>query len=241
MRLLFFALCSLPFVASAQLTGISVDIVTVHDGSVDPSLTGMTTYRVYADLTNEFDFVSAVFGDATYPLSLGSEGTIFQSAPVSFDFGYQVNAAFFGTFPTMEFDSWLTIGADSTDGANIQSTDDTMASALDLFNAGEGFVINDPIGGSWFNVYPCVGANDLVACAAANPEPSVVQMVACCWPKSRLMETSMASSICRFFQTESSQINNWQRLYHSAPTTWTSSDARTLAQRTTTQRQPSTT
>ena len=170
MRLLFFALCALPFVASAQLTGISVDVVTVHDGSVDPSLTGMTTYRVYADLTNEFDFVSAVFGDATYPLSLGSEGTIFQSAPVSFDFGNQINAAFFGSFPTMEFDSWLTIGADdSTDGANIQSTDDTMAPALDLFNAGEGFVINDPIGGSWFNVYPCGGANDLVACAAANP------------------------------------------------------------------------
>ena len=156
--------------ASAQLTGISVDVVTVHDGSVDPSLTGMTTYRVYADLTNEYDFVSAVFGDATYPLSLGCDGTIFHSATVNYNYANQVNAAFFGTFPTTEFDSWLTIGADdSTDGVNIQSTDDTMAPALDLFNAGEGFVINDPIGASWFNVYPCAGADDLVACAAANP------------------------------------------------------------------------
>ena len=86
--------------ASAQLTGISVDVVTVHDGSVDPSLTGMTTYRVYADLTNEYDFVSAVFGDATYPLSLGCDGTIFHSATVNYNYANQVNAAFFGTFPT---------------------------------------------------------------------------------------------------------------------------------------------
>ena len=48
--------------ASAQLTGLTVETVTVHDGSI-PELEGYTTYRVYADLTSEFDFVSAVYGD----------------------------------------------------------------------------------------------------------------------------------------------------------------------------------
>jgi pyruvate/2-oxoacid:ferredoxin oxidoreductase beta subunit len=156
--------------ASAQLTGLSVDVVMEHDGTVDPSLAGFTTYRVYADLTNEFDFVSAVFGDATYPLSLGCDGTIFQSTGVNYNYANQVNALFFDTFPTTEYDSWLTIGAeDSNGGVNIQSTDDTMLPALNLFNAGEGFIIADPIGASWFNVYPCAGAPDLAACADGNP------------------------------------------------------------------------
>ena len=48
--------------ASAQVTGISIESVIVHDGSVDASLDGYTTYRVYADLSSPLDFVSAVFG-----------------------------------------------------------------------------------------------------------------------------------------------------------------------------------
>ena len=78
-----------------------MDVVTVHDGSVDPSLTGMTTYRrCGADLTNEYDFVSAVFGDATYPLSLGSDGTDFQerTGQLRLRPTRSWNAAFFGTF-----------------------------------------------------------------------------------------------------------------------------------------------
>lgn len=158
--------------ASAQLTGLSVDVVMEHDGTVDPSLDGFTTYRVYADLTNDLDFVSAVYGDATYPLSLGCDGTIFQSSGVNYNYANQVNALFFEAFPTTEYDSWLTIGAEDSDGGvNIQSTDDTMTPALNLFNAGEGFIIADPIGASWFNVYPCSGwaADTLADCADGNP------------------------------------------------------------------------
>ena len=130
----------------------------IHDGSIDPSLEGYTTYRVYAEVTSNTDFVSAVYGDANNPLMLGCTGNIYQSTSVNANFGSEVNSLFFSTFPTWEYDSWFTIGAeDSNGGVNVQSTHDTMAPALALFNAGEGFVIQDPIGASWFNVFPCSG------------------------------------------------------------------------------------
>ncbi|MDA0941044.1 MAG: hypothetical protein O2990_08575, partial [Bacteroidetes bacterium] len=59
---------------------------------------------------------------------------------VNYNFGNEVNAAFFSVFPTTEYDSWLTIGTDNAlDGVNIQNTDGTMSPALALFNAGQGF------------------------------------------------------------------------------------------------------
>lgn len=57
--------CAVALEATAQATGISIETVMVHDGSIDASLDGYTTYRIYADVSSEFDFVSSVFGDAT--------------------------------------------------------------------------------------------------------------------------------------------------------------------------------
>ena len=152
--------------ASAQTTGISIETVMVHDGSVDASLDGYTTYRVYAELSSDLDFVSAVFGDASDPLMLGCTGMIYQSGGVNFNYATEVNTLFFATFPAAQYDSWLTIGVeDSNGGVNVQNTADTMAPALTLFNTGSGFVIDDPIGASWFNVFPCGSAPDLAACA----------------------------------------------------------------------------
>ena len=152
--------------ASAQTTGISIETVMVHDGSVDASLDGYTTYRVYAELSSDLDFVSAVFGDASDPLMLGCTGMIYQSGGVNFNYATEVNTLFFATFPAAQYDSWLTIGVeDSNGGVNVQNTADTMAPALTLFNTGSGFVIDDPIGASWFNVFPCGSASDLAACA----------------------------------------------------------------------------
>ena len=43
-----------------------------------PELDGYTTYRIYANLTNEYDFVSAVYGDSQDPMFLNNTD-IFQS------------------------------------------------------------------------------------------------------------------------------------------------------------------
>ncbi|MDA0729502.1 MAG: T9SS type A sorting domain-containing protein [Bacteroidetes bacterium] len=154
--------------ATAQTTSLSIETVMEHDGAILPE--GYTTYRVYANMTSELDFVSAVYGTDTNPLMLGCDGEIYQSTDVNYNFGNEVSVAFFPVFPTTQYDSWLTIGTDDAmDGVYIQNTDGTMAPALAMFNAGEGFVINDPFGASWFNVFPCVSAPDLAACAAGNP------------------------------------------------------------------------
>ena len=155
--------------ATAQLTGVSIESVLTHDASIDPSLEGYTTYRIYADVTSSTDFVSAVFGDASTPLVLGCTGNIYQSVGVNFNYAIEVNPLFFGTFPTGEYDSWFTIGAeDANGGVNVQNTADTMAPAFALFNAGEGFTINDPIGASWFNVFPCTPQQTAEECAATS-------------------------------------------------------------------------
>ena len=93
----------------AQLTGLSIETVFEHDGD-GPIPDGYTTYRIYAELTNEFDFVSAVYGDATAPMSLQSTGNIYQT-PFGGLLGTTIIAAFFSAFPEMEYDSWLTIDA----------------------------------------------------------------------------------------------------------------------------------
>ena len=155
--------------ATAQLTGVSIESVLTHDASIDPSLDGYTTYRIYADVTSSTDFVSAVFGDASTPLVLGCTGNIYQSDGVNFNYAIEVNPLFFGTCPTGEYDSWFTIGAeDANGGVNVQNTADTMEPALALFNAGEGFTINDPIGASWFNVFPCTSQQTIEECAATS-------------------------------------------------------------------------
>ena len=106
--------------ATAQLTGVSIESVLTHDASIDPSLDGYTTYRIYADVTSSTDFVSAVFGDASTPLVLGCTGNIYQSVGVNFNYAIEVNPLFFGTFPTGEYDSWFTIGAeDANGGVNV--------------------------------------------------------------------------------------------------------------------------
>ena len=155
--------------ATAQLTGVSIEPVITHDASIDASLDGYTTYRVYADVTSSTDFISAVFGDAANPLVLGCTGTIYHSTGVNFNYATEVNPLFFPTFPAAEYDSWFTIGAeDANGGVNVQNTADTMEPALALFNAGEGFTINDPIGASWFNVFPCVAGESVEDCAAGS-------------------------------------------------------------------------
>ena len=155
--------------ATAQLTGVSIESVLTHDASIDPSLDGYTTYRIYADVTSSTDFVSAVFGDASNPLVLGCTGNIYQSIGVNFNYAIEVNPLFFETFPTGQYDSWFTIGAeDANGGVNVQNTADTMEPALALFNAGEGFTINDPIGASWFNLFPCTSQQTIEECAATS-------------------------------------------------------------------------
>ena len=57
---------------------------------------------------------------------------------------------------------------DANGGVNVQNTYESLHSASALFNAGEGFTINDPIGASWFNVFPCTPQQTAEECAAIS-------------------------------------------------------------------------
>ena len=141
--------CALP--CAAQLVEVTIEPFVVHDGSI-AELDGMTTYHVYAVCTNPEDEVSAVFGDASAPLTLTSTDGFYQNTLGS-NTGWTINPAFFGAFPATEYDSWITIGVMNQDEVTGQPNTVGLEDAFALFDAGGDFVIDAEFGGSWFTIF----------------------------------------------------------------------------------------
>lgn len=135
----------------AQLAGISVEPYVVHDGSI-AELSGKTTYRVYAVCTNAADEISAVFGDATAPLSLTSTMGFYQN-PLGANVAWSINPAFFGVFPAIEYDSWVTIGASNQTEVVGQPNTIGMDVPFGTFSTGGNLIVNSANGGSWFTLF----------------------------------------------------------------------------------------
>lgn len=133
----------------AQLVGYSVVEVADHDTTGIPSLAGMKTYRVYADLTNPADKVSAVYGDETAPLSLTSSDGFFNST-FGDDLAQSVNTLIFPVFAEAEYDSWLTIGYAPGDAVVGNVGTVGLVGPLASFNSGGDLILDDQFGGSWF-------------------------------------------------------------------------------------------
>jgi hypothetical protein len=142
---LFFCVGSL----EAQLTGISVEEYQVHSTTGIAELDGMVTYRVYIDCTTSLDEVSAVYGDATSPLTLTSTAGFYQDA-FGEPFGWSINPALFGAFPSLEYDSWVTIGAENN---VIIGTHNTVSMDMSSFESGGNLIIDQANGGSWFTLF----------------------------------------------------------------------------------------
>ena len=62
--LLFWCAALFPLLASAQLTGLVAEIHASHENSEIAVLEGLTTYRIYAVMTQSTDEVSAIYGDS---------------------------------------------------------------------------------------------------------------------------------------------------------------------------------
>ncbi len=85
--------------ASADFQGFSID-------EVENGMAGLTTYRVYADL-EAGDQLDAVFGDGVDELLITSTTSFYQN---QFG-GYGTpSESLFAFFPSLEFDSFVTIG-----------------------------------------------------------------------------------------------------------------------------------
>ena len=132
--------------------GLELELVTNHDGSVPGLAAGMNTYRVYVTTPSADDFVSSVSGDSNVPAYLNTTTSFFQDpfGSISPD---NINTLFYSVVPSLAYDSWLTIGIESTPVGNqsgitfVEAPGDTWQAD---FNAGNNLNIDSFFGGSWF-------------------------------------------------------------------------------------------
>lgn len=153
--LLFIFVAFAAFTSKAQLAGVEIDVVVEHDGIVGTTdLTGFTTYRLYAVLTNENDFLSAIYGLAGEPMEVTTTTSFYQNSFGS-NLGSTINPGFYGFVPELEYDSWVTIGREDnmTAGTDIFTAQAAAEPWLDNFAAGGDIVMNGQIGGSWFTLF----------------------------------------------------------------------------------------
>lgn len=136
---------------------VQVESVVEHTGMVGSvDLTGFTTYRLYALCQNPDDFVSGVFGDNNAPTIISSTTGFFQD-PFGSGLATGINPDLVAFFPSVSFDSWVTIGIDGpVDAAAGEGPINVIAGPtnpwLVNFEAGGDIVIDDATGGGWFNL-----------------------------------------------------------------------------------------
>lgn len=137
----------------AQVTGVVLEEFVVHPDTPyadDVNLDGYTTYRLYATCASPGDFLSSVYGVQAELTYIWAEGGIWQSA-----FGSAVvdgcNPNFFDIAPTLEYDSFVTIGREvSTDPGPFYTIQDPGNLWIPDFEAGIDLDLSGLVGGAWF-------------------------------------------------------------------------------------------
>ena len=112
----------------------------------------MTTYRVYAKLANSDDALSALIGDAEHLGYFSTTTNFFQHA-----FGgvtpSGINPAFLGPFPSLAYDSWVTIGIEHSPVAGegaISILEEGSEPWVQPFEAGMDIDLTGTVGGGWY-------------------------------------------------------------------------------------------
>lgn len=122
------------FSVSAQMVGVTVEVDTAFygvntptpDDTFDPdgNLDGFVTYRVYADFTNSDDVLSAIYADVgalnTSPMFIdapcGCHNPVDGSMAMD---GTNPSGFWMGPFADMQYDTYWTIGMESSDAPGI--------------------------------------------------------------------------------------------------------------------------
>ena len=114
---------------NAQMTGITIEVDTAFygpntptpDDTFDPlgTLDGFVTYKVYADFTNSTDEISAIYSDVavlgTIPMEIDAPCGCFNPVATSVLMDASNSSFFWGAFPLWEYDTYWTIGMESSD------------------------------------------------------------------------------------------------------------------------------
>ena len=162
--------------AYSQATEIVVETYAENIGMTGTTdLTGYNTYRVFVKFASDQDFLTAVYGDVDFPTKIQGGNNFFNSTLGTLN-NESYNPVLFGSFPDLEYDSFITIGMDgpavTDDGeAAINAVGDLSANWIPQFEPGGGatgsdIIIDTQTGGSWFPLYPnsnaYAGADSLV-------------------------------------------------------------------------------
>ena len=132
--------CFVVFSMSAQITSITYEVDTIFgSGAIDDwgeSLEGFVTYEIYAEFTNPDDKMIAIYGDPSLE-TLHVDAPCGCYNPLIGDvlLGADISSLFFEFYPSIEFDTYWTLGYPETEsfasnewGAEFSST--TMCSAV---------------------------------------------------------------------------------------------------------------
>ena len=129
---------------------LALETVLAHPDTGE--LAGMTTYRMYITTPNTNDVISAIYGEEELPLVISTTTSFFQSEFGNV-LGSGISPALFPFSPSLEFDSWVTIGLDGPAGPDDQAPStigETNNSWETNFEAGMDLLIQDSIGGAIF-------------------------------------------------------------------------------------------
>ena len=156
----------------ASLFGdLTVEVETVAEHS-DGELAGMSTYRVYAVLPQEGDFLSSISGEGSFSTQIRTSTSFYQHH-LGGHVPNGLNPFLFGQFPELEYDSYVTIGLSQSPDAlageaniNVAGTDWTSN-----FEDGGDVVLNGQFGGAWFAL-----AGDANGYAGADRRVLVAQL-----------------------------------------------------------------
>lgn len=145
-------------------TNISLQFVHILDAD------SMDVYRVYAVFPTTEALTVAVYSIGTAeegPANLTtSVSTSFYQNPAGSAMGDNINPLFFSVLPSLEYDSWVTIGSESTNDPSVSSTNTSTDFAE--FESGSGFVFDGEVGSVWY-ILP--GSNSL---AISGPDYKVL-------------------------------------------------------------------
>ena len=122
--------------AMADYTGLTSDVSFNIDGT--------WTSRIYANFTAETDELDAVYGDSSHELTVTSTAGFFNATGTGAT-AMDNNNAFWSIFPSMEWDSMVSIGM--THSASGGSMSNIGIDFTD-FNAGGDIVTNN---GAWYS------------------------------------------------------------------------------------------
>ena len=122
--------------AMADYMGLSCDVSFNIDGT--------WTSRIYANFTAETDELDAVYGDSSHELTVTSTAGFFNATGTGAT-AMDNNNAFWSIFPSMEWDSMVSIGMTHSASGGTMSN---IGIDFSDFNAGGDIVTNN---GSWYS------------------------------------------------------------------------------------------